>query len=76
MNPLVELINEMQTADFTNPIQRDVKGDPVLYKLIMTAANLHESLADLCSAKGMATLSNRHHDLAMRMKADAQKFLN
>lgn len=76
MKQLVELINEMQTADFTNPIQRDVKGDPVLYKLIMTAANLHESLADLCKLKGMESLSNRHHDLAMRMKADAQKFLN
>lgn len=76
MKQLVELINEMQTADFTNPIQRDVKGDPVLYKLIMTAANLHESLADLCKQKGMEALSNRHHDLAMRMKADAQKFLN
>jgi hypothetical protein len=71
----VELLNEMQ-ADFTNPIQKDVKGDPVLYKLSMTAANLHESLADLFAQKGMAGLSNRHHDLAMRMKADAQKFLN
>jgi len=75
MNDFINLINEMQ-ADFTNPIQKDVKGDPVMYKLIMTAANLHESIADLCNQKSLPQLQNRHHDLAMRMKADAQKFLN
>lgn len=74
-NQLATIINEMQ-ADFIAPTQKDVKGDPVMYKLIMTSANLHESIADLCVQKGLTTLGNRHQDLSMRMKTDAQKFLH
>lgn len=82
MSELTDLLNEMTMApsrnlgEFTKVMSiQSESSNLTLYKLVMSTANLHESLADVFNERGDERASKYHNDLGRKLRSESNRYL-
>jgi hypothetical protein len=77
--PLVNVLNAMKPqqsgiGDFDRVRTGHPQGDVVLYQALMTACNMHETIASIMQEKGNAR-SSYHRETANRLRTEANSYI-